>query len=217
MKKLFTLSATLLLFGLKAQTLSIGAFTIVPANPTTSDQVLVLTNVTTPNWGAKVAQSQSVSGNTHLLNGCYWPGMLTALRTIIDTFNLGQLSAGNYAVAFTANTSSSFTSCVITNSTSSNTSFVVTPVSVPTGLPEHDKSVVKLWPNPVHDKLYLSSVQKFETVRITDVSGRLVKEIVPGREEEVIDVRDLNPGCYLLQFSGQSGVGQSRFVKLDSN
>ncbi len=214
MKKTFTFLLLLLASFSHAQTLAVGPFTISPANPTVNDNVLVITQVISPNWGNKLSQSQNTIGNfTHKLRGCYWPGMLTAIRIYTDTFNLGQLPVGVHSVTFTANTSSSPTTCVVSDSTMAGVSFTVAG-GVSTSIEKEETSLLKFWPNPVKDRVHLSSIEGFETLTVTDVTGRVVKEEQLPVNATSVDVGDLPAGCYIIRFYGKRDPAQLRMVKV---
>lgn len=213
MKKITLFLFVLIACVAKAQTLAIGPFTISPANPTVNDNVLVITQVTSPNWGNKLSQSQNSIGNfSHKLRGCYWLGMLTAIRIYTDTFNLGQLPAGVHSVTFTANTSSSSTNCAVSDSSTAGVSFTVTG-GVSTGIGKYESSSLKFWPNPVKDKIYSTSFEKFETLTIMDLTGRIVKKESLPQDCTAIDVLDLPAGCYIVRLYGKEEPGQIRIVK----
>jgi hypothetical protein len=73
----------------------------------------------------------------------------------------------------------------------------------PIGIDEHRlaKSIVHLFPNPVHDLLHLSSVEnepKPVSVNIYDLTGQLLmSEKV---SENSVDVTSLKPGVYIIEF-----------------
>lgn len=62
-----------------------------------------------------------------------------------------------------------------------------------------------IYPNPTRNKVYFSKY--FESVKIYDLQGRLLKS-VPSIEQEV-DLSELSNGIYLLQVSDENGDQQS--------
>ncbi|NCC99319.1 MAG: T9SS type A sorting domain-containing protein [Bacteroidia bacterium] len=78
-------------------------------------------------------------------------------------------------------------------------------VTKETGLAENAEETNKysIYPNPTQDYLYLSGIPENGCVfHIISISGQIscIKHISEG---EIIDVRELNPGFYLLQVDGE--------------
>lgn len=81
-----------------------------------------------------------------------------------------------------------------------------------------DKLVVSIFPNPTQDYVtLLSKVDLLEplTVHLTDLNGRLMKgSRLEGKEEIRLDVSDLPPGTYLIDFlKSRAVVASSKIVK----
>jgi hypothetical protein len=69
------------------------------------------------------------------------------------------------------------------------------------GWHEYDAAAeVKFWPNPAGDELRLSAVRPYE-VKLYSSDGRLQMQMQMRSLTETMDVSQLKPGIYLLQFS----------------
>jgi hypothetical protein len=70
-------------------------------------------------------------------------------------------------------------------------------------------------PNPATDVVNISAKNNntINTVEITDVNGRVVKNVTVNAETSQINVSDLNSGVYFLKASSENGVGTSKIVK----
>lgn len=70
-------------------------------------------------------------------------------------------------------------------------------------------------PNPATDVVNVSAKNNntINTVEITDVNGRVVKNVTVNAATSQINVADLNSGVYFLKASSENGVGTSKIVK----
>ncbi len=194
-----------------AQSPSIGGTTIVPQAPTTGDDILIITEVTTSNYGNKVSSSQHVSTNPAVvtLKSCYYNGLLTAQRTYIDTFAIGKIAAGNYQVRFTAQMTPSNNICIPHDS---NVVVVNMTVISPTGTEAHRRTALSIYPNPAAGMLYLKSEINIVAVRIYSATGRFLGEQFPDRSG-AIDVAALPAGLYIVRLKTDSGERSATFIK----
>ena len=70
-------------------------------------------------------------------------------------------------------------------------------------------------PNPASDVVNISAKNNntINTVEITDINGRVVKNVTVNAATSQINVADLNSGVYFLKASSENGVGTSKIVK----
>jgi hypothetical protein len=70
-----------------------------------------------------------------------------------------------------------------------------------------------VYPNPVSDVINISNVNKLEltTATITDVNGRIVKQV--NSVLESINISELNSGIYFLKIKTTQGEGVTKFIK----
>jgi len=195
-----------------AQFPTILSTTIIPVSPTPTDIVKIVTRITTPNQGIIVDLIHTVSHNPKEINlrPCYWQGMATSIQTHIDTFVVGQLQAGVYTIRHKA-----FMSTTQQHCTKVDSNMVVTTLTVgglTTKLEELDQKDFSVYPNPVHDKLYVKSHKTFSEAEIYHLDGRLVSSIKPN-EEGALVVSSLSKGIYFLRISDHSQISRLKFIK----
>lgn len=98
--------------------------------------------------------------------------------------------------------------------------FTVSILALPTGTEDamlSGHTFIEAFPNPVSDLLTIS-IPDFKSgnvqLRLTDITGRLIQNIpVVPNEQQVLDVRYLNKGIYLLNYIDSSNSQTLKIVK----
>jgi len=70
--------------------------------------------------------------------------------------------------------------------------------------------VISVYPNPATDYLTIKSEEKISAVEIYDIAGKKIPVSVEGN---IIDVRKLNAGTYLINFETKAGKISEKFIK----
>lgn len=71
-----------------------------------------------------------------------------------------------------------------------------------TSLYEYDQSLLKIYPNPVHDLLYVNAGGEIiQEIAVISLSGREIKVLTPYDAQTLIDLSDISAGSYLLRVS----------------
>ena len=199
---------------LMCQYMTVGTLTIIPQTPNTSDAIKIITKVNTSNYGIILNNSiltNTVSGNIYA-RACYFIGMLTTPRTIIDTINVGILQAGSYTVNFKALSSSTSLSCAIIDSTAVNADF---NVIASLGTQElSDSKLTVLYPNPTNNLFSVLNNQDFKLGDIIDLNGQIVKHFILS-ENNFITIDDLIPSVYFVNLYGREINRTLKLVKLN--
>jgi hypothetical protein len=79
---------------------------------------------------------------------------------------------------------------------------------------EHDKQARSVFPNPTTGKIFITGAEEIEMIRITDVAGRLVKEIsANGNTVLEADISELPAGAYYLVSQGRS-INVTMIIKM---
>jgi hypothetical protein len=79
--------------------------------------------------------------------------------------------------------------------------------------PENSLADLKIYPNPVQNKLIIQSVTNdFDSVSITDVHGKIVIKTEKLASSE-IDVSTLNSGMYFITITFSEGRTTKKFIK----
>lgn len=69
------------------------------------------------------------------------------------------------------------------------------------------KDNIKVYPNPFSDYINISKPELVKSIRISDVSGKLIRNI--NQPESVLRLQDLSQGMYILQLDMKDGSKQS--------
>jgi hypothetical protein len=72
------------------------------------------------------------------------------------------------------------------------------------------RAKLSVFPNPVMDKIYLNGINAEGEITIMDLTGKQVREQAAAAS---CDVRDLQPGLYLLRYKNGNDVRMVKFVK----
>lgn len=93
------------------------------------------------------------------------------------------------------------------------------PSSGSTNIKQEEKELLKFYPNPVKNKLYLEMKLGVGRLEIYDVSGKCMMSFVTGTVEspQEVDVSQLVPGVYLVKVIQQNEILRYKFVKEVSN
>ncbi len=186
--------------------------TIQPVVPTTNDDVLVICSFEIPGQGHRISKQVSVLQNifTVELEVCYHLDAAQSFRKHQDTFYVGKLDDGVYAVNFSARLSESTNYC---NGADSNFSAVTLTVEVGTGLYTGAKKELRVYPNPVKDLLIIEGVEEAQQYQVFNSAGRLM--ITGEVNDGGLNTGSLPAGIYLLSFNHSGYRTCSKFVKIE--
>lgn len=70
---------------------------------------------------------------------------------------------------------------------------------------------VKLYPNPVSDRLFFKSAEQVENISIYNVNGQLIKQVI--ETTNGIDVSVLSSGLYMIQIKTSNNTINQKFIK----
>ena len=71
----------------------------------------------------------------------------------------------------------------------------------------------ELYPNPVKDKVYLSSPENISYVSIYSLDGKQIKNIRPDKKEMSINISFLPQGAYIINCKTESGIKSKLLIK----
>ncbi|HEX8517052.1 MAG TPA: T9SS type A sorting domain-containing protein [Bacteroidia bacterium] len=188
---------------------------VFPANPTTSDIVVVYADLQFSSMGCQVDnQGHTTSGSNTNASAHHCLGMLSAICNRTDTFNLGTLQAGPHIFQLTLSSGFGGPPCSpgIVPDDTETFSF---NVSLAAGISENTLSpVITIFPNPVVS----SSVIRFSSpgskgvIRILDVIGQEVQQMNFSGPEVPLDKHDLQPGVYFILIESDHQKAFSKFL-----
>ncbi len=214
MKKLATfLCLFLCVFGTQAQG-TITGFTISPTNPTTSDTVYIYANIQFSSSTCDLDnKSHLVSGFNIEASSHHCVGYLLAICNTIDTFKIDPLPLGDYSFNLNLTHGGTTLPCTATvlSDDDSTFSFTVSPGGI-AGLPPQPASVLNIYPNPIQDKINLSSVPDGTLYSLIDVTGKLVKSGAV-KSNLIGNLETLPAGLYFLQLETSSGSVVKQITK----
>ena len=75
------------------------------------------------------------------------------------------------------------------------------------------KASLELFPNPVHDKLFVKGLDKLSGVTVVNVLGQTVLVKQSTGHQGYIDVSELADGVYFLKAEGKQGAFTAKFIK----
>jgi len=82
---------------------------------------------------------------------------------------------------------------------------IITVVNPVTGIESPKAAEFSYYPNPVKDKLYLSSNVLIKSVRIFNMNGEVVQSLIFDNDIVYVDFGQLSSGIYLLEINGLKG------------
>ena len=79
----------------------------------------------------------------------------------------------------------------------------------------HKKNTVAIYPNPISEQfeINLDNQQKVRSLKILDVSGRVVKNLQPNLSDRVYHLSNLKPGIYFLLLETDKERFQKKIIK----
>ena len=135
--------------------------------------------------------------------GIYNSGDNVTLTAIADTGYIfenwtdsGSVVSTNASFSFTANANRT----------------LVANFSINTGIENiFKRSSISIFPNPAHDFITLNTVIE-GVLTMTDVSGRIIKQVIITSNETKINVSQLPKGCYIISIQSEDGVVSSKLI-----
>lgn len=151
---------------------------VIPATPTTTDNIQIVTTVATPNLGQFISSSHTVTNDTIFIEACYYSGLATAIQVYTDTLTVGTLPTGNHAVHFTAYQSVDTAVCTYSDSSTSTFNFYVNG-GIIANVPENPSSIGVLYPYPSDGNFTIALRNDITAthIQLFDLSGKLMTQL----------------------------------------
>lgn len=208
MKHILTLLAfTLFILGANAQG-TITAISIQPANPTINDEIEILVDLQFPYSGCDADyQAHGIQGSTIIASAHHCVGMLAAICNTTDTFQIGQLPAGNYTFDMTLSSGFGGPGCSpgIVPDDSDQLQFTV---SGTVGILNPQTSTLSVYPNPTSDFLTVGNPNSTFQILSTD-GNQVMQGAIPS--SGVLDIQSLPNGLYVLEIETEATIGRTSF------
>lgn len=185
----------------------IQSLTITPANPTTTDTIIILAECTFPSGGcSEYTQTLSVNGTDIFASALHCLGPLSFICPYTDTIQLNPLPAGVYTFHFQLDAGSGNVPCTpgIIPGPNDSLIFIVSPA---VGFDEFiSQDEIYVYPNPVHDNFQLKGAEKFKYplfVQIYSSEGKLFNSANVHHPEKTIEVKNLPSALYQVRITDQ--------------
>lgn len=165
------------------------------ATTTTPMAFRVVTNATNTSTGVNVLTTKTGINNTTYIS---------------ETLDFTPTTTGNYYIGFHNNTPAA------TGATTNNLIFIDT-FSVTSNLSNDNFSNVdfSVYPNPAIDVVNISNSTSaiISNVEMTDLNGRVVKNVTLNATEGQINISDLSTGVYMMNVSSDQGTSTKKIIK----
>ena len=202
---------------IKAQS-SIVSLTVFPANPTTTDTIYIYAELVFPNSNCVLDfKASSVNGNNIMAATQHCMGMLPAICSATDTFEIDPLPAGNYNFILTLSSGYGGPPCSpgIVPDDFDTISFIVTG---PVGDRETgNNSDLVLFPNPAIKIIDLQLQKGDQQISIYNLTGKIVYEeklhVIKNNTQKAIDISHLPKALYIIKITGEQDVKSGKLVK----
>jgi hypothetical protein len=81
-------------------------------------------------------------------------------------------------------------------------------------VPKEDAGIL-IFPNPVHNELYISTKTNIQTVTLFGIDGKQIaeaKNIITSKNTSV-NTHNLTPGIYFVRVQSEKGIATKKFIK----
>jgi len=154
------------------------------------------------------SDNQLDASDNLLVSATLWPIDGNDLVTKNLSFQVPQVSDGNYYILFVADPDNTMYEQDETNNLAA-VSFAIGGV----GIEENEFSRnLMVYPNPAEDMLYVEAANGYEikSIEIHDITGRRISRF-PGRQR-ALNLENLKPGLYIFNFSDINGLKAVRKI-----
>lgn len=197
---------------LVSNTLSSQYITGLSVTQNGDNQIKTNLKVYLPSLGEFLSSSTSVDQNVITLSVCYFMTDFGAISNLENDFYIDISNNSNYTLKINLYTSVDSETCNYQNLEDTVTLNFSTPIdgtfSMSTVNTDNKTKAISLFPNPVKDVLYFS--EEVSNVKITDMSGKMVKEF--SAKGKSVNVANLAKGVYMISAVAKSGEVLSRKI-----
>lgn len=128
-------------------------------------------------------------------------GFVTYQIKALDNLSIGTVINNTADIYFDANPA-------VTTNTTHNI--------IPDGLGVKEtkvKATLEIFPNPVHDKLFVKDLDKLSNITVVNILGQTILLKQSKRNQGYLDVSQLANGIYFLKGEGKQGFFTAKFIK----
>ena len=180
---------------------------IVPENPTTADELFLVTHLSA--FGQYNPPDVVVENNGTTINVaiCFYKGGYVPIEEThyYDTISLGFVNTGSYNLNYSLSSTFSEQGCTENDvEESEDFSFFVDRYL---STKELTSSTITLFPNPTNGKVKIKSDQTIDDLEIYDISGRKIKRFnfnSTNTKKYQIDISNFRNGVYLFVIQNEN-------------
>jgi hypothetical protein len=93
------------------------------------------------------------------------------------------------------------------NGSSTSVNFVVA------GVKQNKVDGLKIFPNPTNSKLFIHAKENIASIKIIDLSGRIINEFLPYKNDVELDFSTTENGMYIIEIKGKNSVSYEKVFK----
>jgi hypothetical protein len=123
-----------------------------------------------------------------------------------------QIIAGETAKKYAPTTNGNY-AVIITNSSCADTSDCFNANNI--GLADYEKSVFSIRPNPVNDKVTISTTDEIQEISIYDTTGKCLLKMNAGENQKtiIIDLSSFKPGLFVVNIKTENNFHSELLLK----
>ena len=84
---------------------------------------------------------------------------------------------------------------------------------VVTGIKPKQVEGLRLYPNPVTDRIYITAGEMMESITVYDIAGQVIRQESVNGFKKMMDVNDLGEGMYMFEIRSQNAVSIMKVIK----
>jgi plastocyanin len=135
----------------------------------------------------------SVNANSYSWN--FFEGDIITEQNPVHYYNVLGVNSKKFSVQLIVKSQGGCTDSVLKEE-------IITVINDVTGIENNTEVTFTYYPNPVSEKLWLTSTERIETVKIFNISGKIIESHIFDSEAGTIDFSPLKSGIYILEIKG---------------
>ena len=137
--------------------------------------------------------STSVNASTYTWN--FFEGDIITEHSPVHYYNTLGVNSKKFSVQLTVKSPGGCSDSVLKDE-------IITVVNNVTGIEKNKEVTFSYYPNPVSEKLWLTSNERIKTVKIFNISGMMIESLIFDSEAVTIDFSSLKSDIYILEING---------------
>ena len=84
---------------------------------------------------------------------------------------------------------------------------------VASGIKQNKVEGLNIYPNLTTNKIFINAKESIESVKVLDLSGRIIYEFLPNKNDVQLDFSDTENGMYIIEIKGANSVSYEKIFK----